>query len=73
MSHKDDRLVWAKNESVYFSFEMSQILANQTILNFSHKLNRRLITKRNLNKSTAGMQHTPPLDIFNVSDVNQGL
>ena len=25
------------------------------------------------NKSAAGMQHTPPRDIFNVSNVNQGL
>ena len=25
------------------------------------------------NKSNAGMQHTPPWDIFNVSNVNQGL
>ena len=31
-SHKkDDILDWAKNESVYFSFKMSQILANQTL------------------------------------------
>ena len=26
-----------------------------------------------INKSTAGMQHTPPRDIFNDSNVNQGL